>query len=154
MKAIILGALALIGGVMLLALSIATGTNGVHAGNGSPTPTPDPTVDPCQFFKPPVPPTCVPTQPPRRESTNTPEVTATNTPGPTDVPGTAAPTFPPPPTNTPVPGGGAGAGGVSPPDTGTGPGGSELKLSWLLALGAAMAIAGGATIVFGVRRDR
>ncbi len=148
MKTIMLGALALIVGVVLLALSVGTGGIGsAIAGN---SPTPDPTADPCEQKK--LPEFCNPTQPPRRESTNTPATTATNTAGPTDVPSTAAPTSPP---ARATPGGGAGAGGVSPPDTGTGPGdGSDLQLSWLLVLGAALALAGCATTVYGVRRGR
>jgi hypothetical protein len=140
MKTIMLGALALVGGVMVLALSVATdGIGGVQAGLTSPSPTS--TSAPA-------------TQPPRSESTNTPAVTDTATAAATDVPSTSAPTGTPPPAATATPGGGAGGGGVAPPDTGSGPdGASGLGLSWLLAIGAAMAIAGGATVVYGVRRD-
>lgn len=153
MNRIAFGTAALAAGVTILMLSIAIGAVGVEAGGGSPTATPDPTVDPCSQFKPPLPATCVPTQPPRSEDQDTPTPSATAT--ETAEPELGEPTSTPRPASTATPGGGAGAGGVAPPDTGTGTG-TETRSNVLLLvlIGTALAIGGGATVVQGVRRGR
>lgn len=152
MHKLILGVMAFVAGIALVALSIASAPIDVFAGTSSPTFTPDPTPDPCDDFKK-VPPTCTaPTQPPRSESTNTPEPSATPEATNTSPPAQATNTSAPPATATPS--GGAGAGGVSPPDTGSGPGGGEAGISWMMIAGGLLAAAGAGTFVYGARRTR
>lgn len=157
-KIVRIGAVALMLGIVLVALWAVNGGNSAQAGGPTATltSTPDPT-----FTHTPTPcggdsksqATCtpVPTQPPVGRNTRTPSPTAT--PPSTEVPPSITPAATvSAPSNTPV-GSGVGS-GIQGPDTGTGPGdsGSNLRLSWLLALGAALTLAGGAVIGYGMRR--
>jgi hypothetical protein len=149
LKVIFTGMLAALAGVALVGASFVLDAPTSTRAGTPPTSTPDPTVDPCDTFKPPLPATCVPTQPARRESTNTPQPSAT--PPSTEEPELTEPTNPPP-ASTATPGGGAGAGGVSPPDTGAGTGGTGVSFSWFAMLGATLAAAGVALVSYGARR--